>query len=58
MTVQALRVAPLPAGHRLGAWTIGEPVGQGGFGTTYCARDADGRALAVKELLPVDIEKE
>jgi serine/threonine-protein kinase len=41
------------AGTRLGAWRIGEPLGQGGMGTVYRAERADGafeQAVAIKVL--------
>lgn len=33
---------PSLQGHRLGAWAIEEPIGEGGMGTVYRARRADG----------------
>jgi serine/threonine-protein kinase len=34
--------APSLTGHRLGAWAIEKPIGEGGMGTVYRARRADG----------------
>lgn len=43
----------LPAGYRLDKYELDEPLGSGGFGITYLARDLDlNRAVAIKELLP------
>jgi serine/threonine protein kinase len=44
--------AALPAGTQVGAYTLGAPLGQGGFGITYTTNDA---AVAVKEFYPGDI---
>ncbi|MFD8598090.1 protein kinase [Kitasatospora sp. NPDC059646] len=33
---------PVPAGYRLGPWTVGAPLGTGGFGSVYTARRGDG----------------
>jgi peptidoglycan hydrolase-like protein with peptidoglycan-binding domain len=44
----------LPAGTRLGNYTLASVLGQGGFGITYLARDAQlNREVAIKEYLPV-----
>ncbi|MFE4977573.1 serine/threonine-protein kinase [Kitasatospora sp. NPDC056651] len=32
----------LPAGHRVGEWTVTGPIGEGGWATVYAARRADG----------------
>ncbi|MFF0388351.1 serine/threonine-protein kinase [Kitasatospora sp. NPDC004615] len=32
----------LPPGHRIGDWTVTEPIGEGGWATVYAARRADG----------------
>ncbi|MFD4757943.1 serine/threonine-protein kinase [Streptomyces sp. NPDC058439] len=32
----------LPAGHRVGPWVVGEPIGAGGWATVYAGRPADG----------------
>ncbi|MET9954850.1 serine/threonine-protein kinase [Streptomyces sp. NPDC006339] len=31
----------LPPGHRIGDWTVGEPIGAGGWATVYAGRPAD-----------------
>ncbi|GAA0593706.1 hypothetical protein GCM10010394_23810 [Streptomyces crystallinus] len=31
----------LPAGHRIGSWVVGEPIGAGGWATVYAARPAE-----------------
>ncbi|MFF5973625.1 serine/threonine-protein kinase [Streptomyces sp. NPDC012769] len=31
----------LPPGHRVGDWTVGEPIGAGGWATVYAGRPAD-----------------
>lgn len=42
---------PLPAGARLGPYEIVSPLGAGGMGEVYCARDAKlGRMVAIKVL--------
>ncbi|MEU3570664.1 serine/threonine-protein kinase [Kitasatospora sp. NPDC036755] len=33
----------LPAGHRVGEWTVTGPIGEGGWATVYAARRADGQ---------------
>ncbi|MFI8962968.1 protein kinase [Streptomyces sp. NPDC053493] len=33
----------LPRGHRIGAWTVEEPIGAGGWATVYAGRAADRR---------------
>ncbi|MEV6548564.1 serine/threonine-protein kinase [Streptomyces sp. NPDC051597] len=32
----------LPAGHRIGSWIVGEPIGAGAWATVYAGRAADG----------------
>ncbi|KJS58341.1 serine/threonine-protein kinase [Streptomyces rubellomurinus] len=36
----------LPAGHRVGEWTVTEPIGEGGWATVYAARRAGGTTAA------------
>ena len=40
--------APLPAGARVGPYTLERVLGQGGQGTVYLAHDAQGRPVALK----------
>jgi serine/threonine protein kinase/TPR repeat protein len=55
MTEQAYPDA-LPAQHRLHWYVLERVLGQGGFGITYLARDANlDQAVAIKEYLPVDV---
>ena len=43
----------LPAGLELGAYRIQRPLGQGGFGITYLARESStGAQVVIKENLP------
>jgi tRNA A-37 threonylcarbamoyl transferase component Bud32 len=55
MTDQAYPDA-LPAQHRLHWYVLERVLGQGGFGITYLARDANlDQQVAIKEYLPVDV---
>jgi hypothetical protein len=55
MTEQAYPDA-LPAQHRLHWYVLERVLGQGGFGITYLARDANlDQPVAIKEYLPVDV---
>jgi tRNA A-37 threonylcarbamoyl transferase component Bud32/TPR repeat protein len=55
MTEQAYPDA-LPAQHRLHWYVLERVLGQGGFGITYLARDANlDQQVAIKEYLPVDV---
>jgi tRNA A-37 threonylcarbamoyl transferase component Bud32 len=46
----------LPAQHRLHWYVLERVLGQGGFGITYLARDANlDQQVAIKEYLPVDV---
>jgi len=55
MTDQAYPDA-LPAQHRLHWYVLERVLGQGGFGITYLARDANlDQPVAIKEYLPVDV---
>jgi serine/threonine protein kinase len=46
----------LPAQHRLHWYVLERVLGQGGFGITYLARDANlDQPVAIKEYLPVDV---
>ena len=46
----------LPSQHRLHWYVLERVLGQGGFGITYLARDANlDQQVAIKEYLPVEI---
>lgn len=46
----------LPSGTRLAGFVLDSPLGQGGFGITYRARNAEGsRDYAIKEYFPGDL---
>jgi serine/threonine-protein kinase len=53
VAVEPATDSPSLAGRRLGAWTLERPIGQGGMGTVWLARRADGRfeGLAAVKLL-------
>ena len=52
-TVSSQSLLVLPVGTRLGRYTIGKPLGQGGFAITYLGSDTLlSRPVAVKELFP------
>lgn len=45
--------AILPAGHRIGKYTVARKLSAGGFGVVYLAlRSSDGQPVAIKEFLP------
>ena len=48
----------LPPGTRMAGFTLGTPLGQGGFGITYRAQSDDGaRLFAIKEYFPSDFAR-
>ncbi|MFG2226841.1 protein kinase [Streptomyces sp. NPDC048644] len=56
MTAGARPTVPVPAGYRIGRWTVGEPLASGAFGSVYAAHTsapADGLpADAALKILP------
>src|SRR5687768_2881094 len=48
--------ATLPAGYRINEYNIERPLGGGGFGITYLARDSNLQLpVAIKEYFPSDL---
>lgn len=52
MTDAATHTQALPAGTRLGEYTIGRVLGDGAFAITYAAEDASHQPVAIKEFFP------
>jgi serine/threonine protein kinase len=54
--VQPADAATLPAGYRINEYHIDKPLGGGGFGITYLARDSNLQLpVAIKEYFPSDL---
>ncbi|OAR23359.1 serine/threonine protein kinase [Streptomyces sp. ERV7] len=47
----------LPAGHRIGSWTVGEPIGAGGWATVYAGWPADRTGERLAGGLPEDVDR-